>query len=93
MYDLSTSKDRVVTPVALVAVRSDMVILLLFVHRLMSLSISVGFCVLGSGFMIQVFVSFLVLQSSCRGRESYFSLIGSSLICDCGIFLVILFFF
>ena len=71
-------------------------VLLLLIYSFMSLPLFVGFHV-DLCFGMHYFVSFIVLQSSLRGRErvgcfiflSYFiiqyDVVGWSAVCDCGI--------
>ena len=65
------SKINISPPVASAAVHSKAVVLLLFIHCLLLLRLFVGGLVLGLSFVLQYLVSFLVLQSSGRGRESW----------------------
>ena len=56
------------SPMALAAVRSKAVVLLLFFHCLLLLPFVVGVL----GFVLQYVVTVLVLQASRLGRESWF---------------------
>ena len=58
-------------PVALTAFCSKAVVLFLLIHCLLLLPLLVGVLCLVLGFVMQYLVSFLVLQSSYWGRESW----------------------
>ena len=91
-----------IPPVAKAAVRSKVLVLLLFTHCFIYLTLSVGFCV-GLCFVMHYFVSFLVLRSFLRQRDSWLlcfnclpdvmlllvlcgSVVGRSAVCHCGIY-------
>ena len=96
-----TSKMHLSPPVALAAVRSKEVVLLLLIRCLLLLPLWDS--VIDLCFVVRYFVSILVLQSSQLGRESWLpcfvcllvshdccvalphDVMGLSAVCDCGI--------